>query len=221
MAYAHKVNRYTFSGTSFGGQEIWSTSLYVGAEAADAIAPTQEGVDLIAAAWQTFFTAPLSKVSSVYSTTDVKGALINTDGKTDLDSVVHHSFGTPINGGTGDGPLPPQISLVTTLLSSASRGLASKGRMYLPGICVGINTSGHIVGGNLTPILENFKTFINAINTTSDAGGTVILASFGRKPPLVGGGVNRSVTTVRMGDVYDTQRRRRNAFVENYQSATL
>ena len=43
-------------------------------------------------------------------------------------------------------------------------------------------------------------------------------------PPVVIGGpspVNKVVTTIKVGNVYDTQRRRRNALAESYAAATL
>lgn len=221
MAYEFKVNRVTISGTSFGGEEEWSTGFFLVNESSDVLSPTEQGAADIGAAWQTFFLAASTKMNSNWKTTQVKIATLNTTGGTDLSSVVYYNYPTPITGTTVTPTFPPQISLVATLLAGVPRGLGSKGRMYLPGIAVSPDGNGRIPTTDAANICNNLASFLNLINGDADVGDRVGNASFGRTPPAVGPGINRYVESVRVGNVYDTQRRRRNALTEQYSSATV
>lgn len=221
MAYAHKVVRVTFHGTCWGGAEEWSTGLFLGQESADAEAPDGDGAAAIAGYWQTWFTTSSSKVSSNYKCDYVKLALLNTDGKTDLANVVTHNYPTALTGGYTGGQNPPQIALVATLQSNVPRGLASKGRMYLPGIGQGIQGDGKIIQVAQAEMATNFQTFMNQLRNNFAIPGQPILASEGRIGIGGSGPINKLVTSVKIGNVYDTQRRRRNQLVESYEARSL
>jgi hypothetical protein len=221
MPYAHKVTRYTISGTCLGGSEIWTTSFFAGLEGADAVPPVANSPAQVAAAWSTFFTAVGSKFSGSYKTTEVKAAYLNVDGKTDLAHVEHYAYPTPISGFGSTSSHPPQITLVATLASTLPRGIASKGRMFLPGHYTPIDATGHVPAADVTSLLTNFRTFINACNSSADLGGVVMLASRGRTGLFAGTGVNKAVASVKIGNVYDTQRRRRDNLVESYSGAAI
>lgn len=229
MPYAHSIKRVTFSGTCYQGAEIWSTGLYIGAVEADVSNPTQAFADAIRTAWTTFFQSTALQISSSFKTENVKVAQINADGSTNLSNVVYAPYGTPIGGVGGSSAYPPQIALVASLENSGARGLAAKGRMYLPGVYQPIGSNGQITSGQVLPIATAMKTLIEAINAAAPAGEKVILASQGRRVkqpdgsylPVPGTAVSSVVNRVRVGSVYDTQRRRRNAMVEAYQSATV
>lgn len=219
--YAWAVNRYTISGTCFGGSEIWTTSFFAGRENNDSIAPTDNGLSLVADAWKTFFTSANTSISSNYKTTELKAVQLDTSGHTRLDTVKHYTY-TTAPAGLGAGAInPPQIALVATLQSTLPRGLASKGRMFLPGVNIPIDNTGHVPAGSVTTLLANFRTFINACNSVQDLGGVVVLASRGRGALPITPGPIKAVSAVKIGNVYDTLRRRRNQLVESYQSAAI
>ena len=220
MAYAHSVTRVTISGTAFGGVEEWSTGFFLGYEDADASNPTQTLADDIKTAWQTFFTTASSKVGSNWKTDTIKLAQWTAAGATMPENIIYSTYGTPISGASSSPALPAQISLVCTLQSSLIRGLASKGRMYLPGTTATVDATGKMTSADVLAIKNNLVTFFNAVNTAGGAAGQVILASKGRVSPAAAG-VNKEVTIVKVGDVLDTQRRRRNGFTEVYTSGTL
>lgn len=229
MPYAHPIHRVTVSGKAFGGAEIWTTGFYLGNPSTGVSNPTQQLADAIRTAWTTFFSAVSSGVSSRYTTDQIKVAQINADGKTSLSNVVYAPYGTPIEGGGGPGANPPQIALVASLENAGARGLAAKGRMYLPGINFTIGTTGVLTTAQSLGVANNLKAFLDAVNVAAASDSEVILASQGRRvknaqgdyEPVPGTAVNAPVNRVRVGSVYDTQRRRRNAMVETYQSATL
>jgi hypothetical protein len=225
--YAHKVARVTISGDCFTSAEEWSTGFYLGGETGDSASVTGSAAN-IAPYWTTFFTSATTKVSNRYRTLMVKVASFGTDGKTIDDEIDYYSYPTPILGAYTVNHNPPQISLAATLTSSEARGLASKGRMYLPGVGPSVDTNGRIPSADSGNIATNLKTFFDALNSSFPMPGLVILASHGHRTEVLPGPdivytspENKFVHGLKVGDVYDTQRRRRNGLSESYTSRTL
>lgn len=221
MAYAYKVHRVTISGTCFGGNEIWTTGFFLGSETGDVGTASQGQVDAIASRWQTFFVLSGSSISSNYLTTQVKVAELLTTGATDPLNVVYHTYSSPPQGANAGTAMPPQTSLVCTLTSAISRGLAAKGRMYLPGFAGGgPDATGHIGSTAVGNVATALQTFFNGVNTDAVSTAKVINASFGSVKHSLPG-VNALITGIKVGNVYDTQRRRRNGLVEAYTAKTI
>ena len=224
--FAHRVSRVTIHGTVAGGVEEWSTGFYYGNETADADLPSQQLVDDIATAWTAFYTGVGQNFSGAYKADYVKIASMGTDGRSDAGDTVYHTY---TNGPAGSGQFlfPPQIALAATMVSTKPRGVAAKGRMYLPGVSVGLDATGHVGSGGLTAILGAFKTFLNACNASAASPNVVILASHGSLNAdgtiKIGGtaALNKAVVGIKIGNVYDTQRRRRNQLAESYQALSL
>lgn len=221
VVYAHKVNRVTFSGTMFLGAEEWSTGFWLGEEGLDATVPSQEGADALLALWRTFFEHANTRIADDYLTTQVKVAHINTNGTTDSENVVYAYPATELNGAATTAAYPPQCSLVVTLQSDRPRGLASKGRMYLPGYCANIGTGGKITTTDRDQVAVTMETFFNAVRAHADIPDDPILAAkgIGLFPELTA--QNDYIETIKVGDVIDTQRRRRNGLAEAYITKTL
>lgn len=221
MAYAHKVVRVTCFGTMFGGAEEWSTGFFLGASATDASIPTQAGADMVRDAWGTLFGTPNMGIASAWQAVGVKLARLGTDGKTELDNVETSYFASPVSGAGGGSPFPPQVALVATLIAESGKGLGGKGRMYLPGVKHGIDGGGKLGSTEAGYISLALKTFFDTVNGSFDTPGQLINASQGRGGLTPTFPLNRGITSVRVGNVYDTQRRRRNALVESYNSRDL
>lgn len=221
MVYAHKVTRITLSGNMFSAGEEWSTGFFMGQEGSDATPISQAGLDHIRDAWITFFTSANSSVNSAYKFLQAKSAIINDTGHTDTANVLYSYPSGTISGGVGTNTHPPQCSLVATLLSDRPRGLASKGRMYLPGISATVTSNGKISSTDTNNIATNLKTFFDALTGFVGLPDQLILAAkgTGALPALTA--QNDYVETIRVGDVIDTQRRRRNALSEVYTTKTL
>ena len=220
MAFPHKVNRVTFHGTAFNAEEIWNTGFYIGSVGADAALPTDLMASRINSFWQTFFQGANTKISNQYACYGVKVAQLNTDGTTVPDSVRYFDAAQPYAGNSTSTNFPPQIALVATLVTASARGLGAKGRMYLPGIQAGLDANAKISSTDRGNIATNLAAMFNGINADADVPGTCMTASFGRVSPATVG-VSQIITSVRVGNVYDTQRRRRNALVESYSSAAV
>lgn len=220
--YAHNVNRVTLSGTMFGGNEIWSTGFFMGQEGADAADPTQAMATKILAAWETFFEGALSFIGQPYATTQCKVAKWDDNGQTLEDHVYYAYPGSAIVGSAVGGYLPPQCSLVVTLLSDRPRGKASKGRMFLPGITTAVEAgTGRISAGTANSIATNLKTFFDALTGDLDIPDQLILAAKSSGVMNINPAQNDYVETIRVGNVIDTQRRRRNNLPETYTSKVL
>lgn len=222
MVYAHKVVRCTLSGTMFNGLENWSTGFFLGLKDGDATAPTQAGADQIRDAFQTLFTTSGGAFGGNYKFTTCKLASLDTAGKTIPSEVVYsYTTGTVSGGNNLGAALPPQCALVVTLTSPRPRGLASKGRMYLPGIAGAVGTDGKVAGTLMAGISTQLKTFFDAVNGYDFGAHKLILAAkgTGALPALTA--QNDWVTGFRVGDVIDTQRRRRNGLTEVYTMKTL
>lgn len=228
--YSYRFYRVTFSGTVFGGAEQWSTGLQMGEEAGDAVEVIPGTAEQIAGYWETFFENGAHQISNAWRCNEVKVAIINTNGTTDLDNIDYFTYSGGIFGAQGGTPWVSQITLAATMTTEFQRGLASKGRMYLPGVNSGIDAATGKLGATFTNTLNTgFKTFLDALNADTDIPGNVIVASKGHKTdqldtnghPVYENGRNAVVTGCRIGDVYDTQRRRRNGLTETYNTKVL
>jgi hypothetical protein len=97
--------------------------------------------------------------------------------------------------------------------------------MYLPGIKNGISaTTGQMTTTDANRICTKFKDFANAVNTATGFGDAGQLVLVGRAAPLDPPPHNKRnayVTAVRIGTVYDTQRRRRNGLRETFMAQGL
>lgn len=221
MAFAHKVVRCTAFGTAYGQDEEWSTGFWMGNTDSDSLDPQQQGADDFLTAWTTFFTNSTSNIASGFKTEGVRVALYGTNGFVDPNKNFHAYPTTPVQGGGGSGILPAQLALVASLEASPDRGLAGKGRMFLPGVNEPVGSDGRISLTDVLPILTNLRTMFNSINASTVLTGSIINASKGGTGQNLAPPVNRVVANVRMGNVYDTQRRRRNSLTETYQSLAV
>ena len=221
--YLMPTHRVTLMGTCLGGTEIWNTGFWLGESATAAGPPTQAEADAIRAAWQTFFVHGNSKINSSYKCDGVKVAWVQEDGTSDPSNTKYAYYTTPISGtSTDSGIMPPQCSLAATMISAKARGFGSKGRMYLPGINAPLLATGKISSGTVLPIATKLKEFFDAVNAHADVPLPVTLnATASTNPTSTHDAEMWAVTGVKVGDVYDTQRRRRNQLVETYQLANL
>lgn len=221
MPFADKVVHVTLSGAMMGGAEEWQTGFYVGLSEGAAAVPNQLYADAVRDAWATFFTDTLVGFSNWYSFTQVKAVRLGTDGKYDGSGVVVSTPATAVYGTKGGAPFPPQIALVATLIAGSGKGLAGKGRMYLPGITQGLEGTGYIAASYTQTVATKLAEFFNMVNGDFNTPGQAINASKGTAKLAGIGARNVPINGIRVGNVYDTQRRRRNGFSESYSTAVV
>lgn len=219
--YADKVTHVTLTGKMLGGNEIWQTGFYMGKAAGESEVPSQAFADAVRDAWLTFWTNGQNGVSQFYTFEEVKCARLGKDGRYDGSAVVTSHPAVATVGGSGGNALPPQIALVATLIGGSGKGFAGKGRMYLPGINFPIDGTGHLGNLESQKICDNLAIFFNAMYATLTSGDIPINASRGSSKFLGAGARNVPINGVRVGNVYDTQRRRRDALAESYKVSGL
>lgn len=115
--------------------------------------------------------------------------------------------------GTAEGAmLPPQCAIVVSHLTLGA-GSRNRGRAYLPAPAAsGLTTLGRITSTVRGELLTAYAGWLGALDA---AGSQPIVRS------EVGGGAVSFITSVRVGDVVDTQRRRRGALGESYASMSI
>lgn len=223
---AQKVVHVTLHGHMLNGGEEWQTGFYVGYADQDAQTPTQAYADLVRDQWAAWMATTGSFISYNYTFTAVKAVLLEKNGKYGSNTPVESFPTSAVAGGYTGGEMPPQVALVATLIGGSGKGLGGKGRMYLPGICAPIDPTGHILNTTCQGIATSLAGIFNQLDSSMDAPGHVINVSRGHKTDLLGvvsydNARNVKVNGVRVGNVYDTQRRRRNALAETYYAATV
>jgi hypothetical protein len=221
--YAHKIVKVTVSGTMLNGAEEWQTGWHMGFLNSDATKPTQAFVDLVRDQWILHMHNNADvPINNTFKFTEAKAAWIATDGRyTNVADVVTSNPATTISGARAGAPLPPQVALVATLIGGSGKGIGGKGRMYLPGISQEIDGNGRVLPLICQNVANQLAAMFNTLDGSVDAPGHVINASKGSKRSLYTDGRNVPVNGVRVGNVYDTQRRRRNGLQETYVSAVV
>lgn len=194
--------RHVASGTYPGG-EVWSFTLHTQGSATIAAA---EAAWLAATA--ALWTGHLDGViSTQVSMTGLTTASIDpTTGKqiTRMADVVTRP------GVAAGEPLPAQVSLaISTRTALATR--AGRGRFYLPPFDVSSTAGGKVAAGKITATVTAVKAMMDS------------LLGAGLQPVLYGRVTKAStvVTTFDVGNVWDTQRRRRDKLVEVRTSSAL
>lgn len=116
----------------------------------------------------------------------------------------------PVAGTEAGGNLShiiPQGAHALTLRTAIVRGHASHGRVYLPPVCSTLQTDGRITQAQCDLMASNYGGFLTSINTIAGISSAVVMSR-------VGAGASAAVTSVQMGRVVDTQRRRRRSLAE-------
>jgi len=210
MPYPFRHRLLTVFGDSWGAVEEFS----FGVRLIGVTAPVQADVDAVVAATQTFWNTAGMSIDSQHRLLGVKLAPIGTDGLYPPGEDAVEALITPDAGpGASGNHWPPQSAICVTTTTAVPRGHAAMGRFYLPSMTGAIAASGRQPAGLNTAVAAAAATWLSAIQATS-AGNPVVLSK-------VGIGANHEITGVRVGDVIDTQRRRRRQLVESYATAAL
>lgn len=184
-----------------------------------ATAPVADYLNSIAgtaqAAWTTFMTTCAGEFSPSVSFTGVSVRRILPSGRSS--ELAEKSPATPTVG-AGSAGMPNQIATCLTLLSQTP-GRSGKGRIYLPLLGATLTAgTGRIVTATVTKIAGASVVLLNTLNNVLTAqSGTVVAI---QSQAAVNGG-SHPVRSIRVGDVFDTQRRRRDSLAEVYVGGAL
>jgi hypothetical protein len=222
MPYDRRHVVIQWGGTLPGG-EIWSNMLRGGSAGTGASAPVPTHDEMISwlqgelkdeiAAWHS---RPSTQTSSSVKLTFAKANVVDQDGHYVEQTTNEYVYPTPIAGGSAAAFHPTQVAWCLSLTTGLSRGLAHRGRFYLPCPAVDVDRSNGLVSAADAQLVANsLKTFIEAVADTPGLDAInpfkVLVMSKGGT-----GGATHVVTGVEVGRVLDTQVRRRNALHENY-----
>lgn len=215
--YDRRHFKVTLEGTNATDEDIWTTGWRIAPSPASepiinypAMANTL--LESVTGAAQTFWTAIQARVARGTRLNSVKVAPVDEDGRyiDNMDSVIY-DWETPLRG-AGTNVHPPQVSVVASLTTGTRRGNATHGRMYLPLTAIAINSE------DFTISVSERQTIANAVKgLLNDSIGAI--ADVTLDPVVmsnIGSGTTRTITTVAVGSIADTQRRRRNRFTEQY-----
>ncbi len=127
-----------------------------------------------------------------------------------------------VQGGLSQGTGRNYAVSLAVSLQSAFPGPTGRGRLYLPLPGLGPLTNGVMQAGDQGTMLSRMRAFLNDLNDKlATAGhGPIVVASGGSVVKGLAPALH-NVTTVRVGQVPDTMRSRRNALPEQYASTAL
>lgn len=139
------------------------------------------------------------------------------DNAGDLTMAAEHQLVAPVTG-TGTPTKVPQTSWVSSLRTNAPGGRA-RGRLYWPALGVVLTyPSCRIPSGTVTTQVAAVNSYLAAIQDAVNIGEIFPVEIFSLAVWSRVGGLFTPVTRIMGGDVLDTQRRRRDALPETYQS---
>jgi hypothetical protein len=143
--------------------------------------------------------------------TFIKANPINAAGKYMSQFVTHEKrYDPPINGGNTGTLLPLQLTVAVSLRTDRARGIGSRGRFFSPGV-VGSEVSGGLLfparAGARAQAAKTLVEGLNTVGATYDLGRVSVVSSGSKDGSLPGVAV--PVTSVEVGQLVDTQRRRR------------
>lgn len=216
MAYKFNFVRVTAIGKLGNTEEIFSFGFHLSKLNANI---TEEewnasagGISNVADAIREFWVEPFNGIPNQWYLTSVKAALIATTGKYETFAVPHEFiFETPVPGPDVNGSAP-QLAAVVTLNSAKPRDPGRYNRFYVPtrtatdaNYVINNQTQQSLADTAVTMLLGIENVFNNNIPAITPA---VVSAS--------GSGHTNYVSQVRVGNIIDTQRRRRNKLQETY-----
>jgi len=147
----------------------------------------------------------------------LKVAAVGTDGLYLTDARI--SEATTPSAGTAVGILP-QDTVVLTTRSGFTIGGGNYGRMYLPHTSIGTVTgSPYANSTNTAAVAADGASFVGVVRDAinGDVTATMIPAIMSQ----VGSGTVKEIASVQVGNLTDTQRRRRNRLPETYATAAV
>lgn len=175
--------------------------------------PMSYMTDQVIPAWETYLATDSFSIDC--KATFIKIAPIAQGGTTILARTCTATANADVHGGLGGNHLPLQNSIAISTQTPVV-GRRGRGRWYLPAPAVSlIGTKGLLASGVNAAFAETAATFLE------DLGFTTIGTDEPRVRPIVTGDPYEQygrISSVRVGSVVDTQRRRRDQLVESYAS---
>lgn len=227
--YNEPFMKLTFGGTQAAGQDIWTCGINLSIQndellpvlptnAATAFENYIEDIDEdIIDIFSNYIKNSSMDIPQAATLDYIKLAVIGTNGEYIVDAHTWEPQG--VTGGVLRAYVP-QVSLVMTLQSDKRVDPGKYGRFYLP--TVAPSSTGAYRPGRTQEKATLTANLLAALNRRVSGG----LADVRVRPAAVTSASNfsgnyRPFTTVKVGNVFDTQRRRRNKIGETYEIASI
>lgn len=215
-------------GGTLPGGEIWSNSLRLCSSSTGAAADVPTHGEMVSwcegpakDALAAFHTNGTAYIANNARLVYLKMNVVDMSGHYTDQNTVEYEWTSPPYGGSSSSAIPPlQICQVVSLTTEFSRGYAHRGRFYLPlPTSLPDPATGLISAAAAMSVATAAATFVEdlADEPGLDLPTGLRVCVMSRH----GTGATNLVTGVEVGRVLDTQRRRRNALVEEYQHAAV
>lgn len=220
MAYAQPHVKLTANGVLTSTEEIFSFGFKLATAGAqwnmDIWQSLVDNPDDIVSAVTAFFQDPDGYIPETWALQTVKLALIGTDGKY-MTAPIEVVFNPTLPGGANATlyGYAPQLSTVITLISSKFRDPGRYNRFYIPSVAIA-TASGKMDPIRQTQIATRAQEFIDNVNEAAqdiDPTFKICIVSQGNATTAP---LQPYAEELSVGQVLDTQRRRRNKLAENY-----
>jgi hypothetical protein len=218
--------RLTWGGSAWG-TEIWSMGLNM-------VSPQEEMLSAMSAHCKDNITNAATVVKNYWGQTGGCGAgvtyalkwvkfnAIKEDGKQDTNPTVQADVSpaiAPLAFAPVGGSALPQVALALSMGTGLRGKRGVRGRVYLPPANFTMVSTGspYIDATAITSVATKFKNFLDDLNDWPgwDGNAPEVHVVSTVEP------ISHKVTTVRVGNVYDTQRSRRSAIKETYTELSL
>lgn len=230
MAHPHPFIKVVAEGSLYG-TEAFSFGFHI-VQAPTVVedqlpAVSQELADQIGNIVRTYFNGAAPAGLSVTSKAKLERVKVNRIGRDgrymDTDSV-EHVVNPAIAGNSAAQPVP-QLALAVSLIGNENpRGLAGRGRFYLPPMTgmESVTADGKIGSLSISPVVSATQKLIRDVNALFKGLG-VQYAYVGNTSSGSGNrpGRQQVVSEIRVGNVCDTVRSRRRSLQENYTVGTI
>lgn len=196
-------------GGPMGSEESWSCGIR--AMRQGLAGDVSEFLDDVKTAVSEWHARADSEINGAASLGWVTITTIGRDGKQIEDVTPRFEFEPVQPAPTSAGPF--QLAYCVTFRTAKPRGRAASGRIYVPHAGGGVDKSGYWFNSSAQ------KTMRSAVTLLQDLTG----AGAGLTPSIISGvdGTHNAITRVEVGNVLDTQRRRRRSLKEVYVGADL
>lgn len=223
--------RLAWGGTFFS-TEIWSMSLHMSDAStvtnAARIAFAADRADEVKTKVQTYWTTTAIGANRYALLDWVKFNAIGEDGKylsAASNSVAVAPAGVPQLTPPLSESHPPQLAVVLSMGTGFRSGLAVRSRTYLPAARLSLVTTGspYIADSQVSTVATAFKAFLVDLNdwTGLDLGSGPAVCAVSKGRAADSDGITRDITDIRVGNVFDTVRSRRNGLRETYTTLAL
>lgn len=208
--------RVSIKGTSVGN-EVWSVNP-VFDPTGEFPGWTQATADAAVAALSAVTVPPnlLVMLSTAFRITSIRMEC-REDTDDSLIGLAEYLKPTPVVG-TGAGKMPPQCAQVVSLRTNTPGG-SGRGRIYWPAAGVSVGSSLEASTPSQATTLGDFKTYFQALASSLATSYSPIGFNLAVRSRATH--TTPHVTRMQMGNVIDTQRRRRDTLGEVYQTTTV